>query len=332
MGILRPDSIVCVGGAGTVSIMKYLITEHNPNGIDMPTGAMDPIGITIHNTDWIHVSAETTPAEQYTRATVNGNMKDVRVHYYVDDTCAWQGLPLNLPGWHAADGDGDGNRRTIAIECIMSPAYNDTDKKSEDNCARLAAALLRQYGFGIDRLYTHQHWYNAKYCPAYILPHWDAFRAKVEGYLGQDTDQSTKQLYRIRKTWDDVKSQVGAFKNIEGAKASCPDGYSVFDESGTIVYPIASDQSNSGSINEETVSNQNNSGTINLEQLSTGSKGKIVKILQSLLITMGYSCGTCGADSDFGNGTRGAVINFQREHGLSVDGIVGPLTWAALLK
>ena len=52
---------------------------------------------------------------------------------HVDNVCAWQNLPHSLSGWHAADGSGNGNRRTIAIECIMSSAYNSTDKKSEDN-------------------------------------------------------------------------------------------------------------------------------------------------------------------------------------------------------
>lgn len=120
------------------------------------------IGVTIHNTDWISVASGTTPAEQYTRATVNGNMNDVRVHYYCDNVCAWQNLPLTLSGWHAADGSGNGNRRTIAIECIMSSAYNDRDKKSEDNCAKLAAALLKKYNLSIDHLYTHTHWLNVR--------------------------------------------------------------------------------------------------------------------------------------------------------------------------
>ena len=31
--------------------------------------------------------------EQYTRATYNGNMKDVRVHFYVDNICAGKTLP-----------------------------------------------------------------------------------------------------------------------------------------------------------------------------------------------------------------------------------------------
>ena len=117
--ILKADKTTNLGG---VTVNEYLLTKHNPNGIDMPSYNLPskPLGITIHNTDWITVASGTTPAEQYTRATVNGNMGDVRVHFYVDNKCAWQNLPLTLSGWHAADGDGDGNRKTIAIECIMS--------------------------------------------------------------------------------------------------------------------------------------------------------------------------------------------------------------------
>ena len=35
-------------------------------------------------------------------------------------------------------------------------------------------------------------------------------------------------------------------------------------------------------------------------------------------------------DGVFGKHTRGAVMVFQQTHGLGADGIVGPLTWAAL--
>lgn len=45
-------------------------------------------------------------------------------------------------------------------------------------------------------------------------------------------------LYRVRKCWEDVASQKGAFGVLENAKR-CADengGYSVFDENGTVVY------------------------------------------------------------------------------------------------
>jgi len=46
----------------------------------------------------------------------------------------------------------------------------------------------------------------------------------------------------------------------------------------------------------------------------------------------GYSCGDNGADGVFGSGTRAAVRAFQRDHGLTVDGIAGRKTWAALFE
>lgn len=257
MAILTPDKTTTLGG---VTVKEYLLTRHNPNHIDMPTAQLTGkvLGVTIHNTDRIKTAAGTTPAEQYTRATVNGNMKTVRVHYYVDSTCAWQNLPLSLSGWHAADGSGNGNRRTIAIECIMNGSGDAADKRAEENAARLAAALLKQHGLGINHLYTHTHWLNVrdgrngavdqlntmhnsyKMCPAYILPHWAEFKKKVQSYLNAGTSTisapSTKQLYRVRKSWADTKSQLGAYSSLENAKKACKVGYSVFDSNGKAVY------------------------------------------------------------------------------------------------
>jgi peptidoglycan hydrolase-like protein with peptidoglycan-binding domain len=66
-------------------------------------------------------------------------------------------------------------------------------------------------------------------------------------------------------------------------------------------------------------------------QIQSGAKGDLVKLLQQILISLGYSCGSCGADGDFGSGTRSAVLKFQKEMGLSQDGIVGKDTWTRLL-
>jgi hypothetical protein len=85
-----------------------------------------------------------------------------------------------------------------------------------------------------------------KMCPLYILPHWSEFKAKVQGYLNATTStttsttsgttSSTAQLYRVRKTWNDAKSQIGAYASLENAKKACKSGYSVFDNSGSVVY------------------------------------------------------------------------------------------------
>lgn len=66
--------------------------------------------------------------------------------------------------------------------------------------------------------------------------------------------------------------------------------------------------------------------------LRKGDKRAEVATLQQLLIDHGISLPKYGADGDFGNETLKAVKKFQKEHGLVVDGIVGPKTWTELMK
>lgn len=71
---------------------------------------------------------------------------------------------------------------------------------------------------------------------------------------------------------------------------------------------------------------------IQLPLLKIGDRNGYVKTVQTLLIARGYKCGPDGADGAFGNNTRNAVIRFQREEQLEVDGEVGGQTYAALFK
>ena len=57
--------------------------------------------------------------------------------------------------------------------------------------------------------------------------------------------------------------------------------------------------------------------------------GNDVKWVQYALNREGYNCGN--VDGIFGNGTKSAVINFQKAKKLDVDGIVGPKTREALV-
>lgn len=65
--------------------------------------------------------------------------------------------------------------------------------------------------------------------------------------------------------------------------------------------------------------------------LKRGNKGEKVAILQQLLIDRGYKLPRYGADGDFGSETEAAVRQFQKDHGLKVDGIAGEKTWASLM-
>jgi murein L,D-transpeptidase YcbB/YkuD len=67
-------------------------------------------------------------------------------------------------------------------------------------------------------------------------------------------------------------------------------------------------------------------------QVSQGSRGSDVSTMQKYLIALGYSCGSTGADGIFGTNTRAAVRSFQANNGLTVDGVCGSQTWAALIR
>lgn len=64
--------------------------------------------------------------------------------------------------------------------------------------------------------------------------------------------------------------------------------------------------------------------------LKTGSKGQSVVELQERLIELDYLEGT--ADGDFGNGTKKAVIAFQKNNDLSADGVAGEQTLTILFS
>lgn len=59
-----------------------------------------------------------------------------------------------------------------------------------------------------------------------------------------------------------------------------------------------------------------------LPVLAKGSRGEDVKLLQAIVLV----------DGIFGPATEAAVKQFQKDHGLDVDGVVGPYTWRELLK
>lgn len=63
----------------------------------------------------------------------------------------------------------------------------------------------------------------------------------------------------------------------------------------------------------------------NMDTLKKGDKGQQVRCLQKLM-------GGIAVDGVFGAKTEDAVKAWQRLHKLTVDGVVGPKTWAAILS
>ena len=71
-------------------------------------------------------------------------------------------------------------------------------------------------------------------------------RNDVAKLMGQQNNsvitppESEKETYRVRKTWEDAKSQVGAYTNLDNAKKACDKAgkdYEVYNSKGVAVYP-----------------------------------------------------------------------------------------------
>ena len=199
-GLVIKEKIIPWGAVWTKNYGSYKKGDKFKADRKLSNGTGKVKYVTIHNTADIKEAKGTNDAEQYTRATYpNQNMGDSRVHYFIDEVDCWQNLREDEVGWHAGDGRGNGNETSLSIEIIMDGSGSAADTKAEDRGALLAAILLNRHGLGIDKLVTHKHW-SGKYCPAYILPHWSKFKAKVEKYLkqiqGKDEKPETEAAFK----------------------------------------------------------------------------------------------------------------------------------------
>lgn len=200
--------------------------------------SMVPKGICIHNT------ANDAPAinERNNVARAN-NQAEVSFHIAIDDNEAIQLIPFNRNAWHAGDGgSGEGNRNYIAVEICYSLSGGDRFINAEKRAAKEVAALLKEYGWTINNVKKHQD-FSAKYCPHRTLDMgWQRFINMVQAELiGIGTKNSSNdEIYRIRRSWEDVKSQIGAFRNLETAKKIVDSniGYSIYNVKGEKIYPV----------------------------------------------------------------------------------------------
>lgn len=136
------------------------------------------------------------------------------------------------------------NNNTISIE--MCPhcdgnAQDPNDPKwwftEETQLATvwLVQHLMQELSIPIENVLRHFDIVN-KVCPAPYVHNnkyrtswtWTEFLDKVRGH--------EIKWYRVRKSWDEPKSQLGAFQYLDVAKSKCPYGYFVFDSDGNKVY------------------------------------------------------------------------------------------------
>ena len=151
------------------------------------------------------------------------------------------------------------DQRAVTIECASDTTepyafkdvvYQTLIKLCVDICKRNGKKKLLWLGDkdktlsyepkSDEMVLTVHRWFANKSCPGdWLYSRLGDLASKVTAALGGSSSGSTGSvLYRVRKSWSDVKSQKGAFNNLDNAK-KCADsnaGCSVFDESGKVVY------------------------------------------------------------------------------------------------
>lgn len=150
------------------------------------------------------------------------------------------------------------NANSIGIEvCSTNPNWQASDfanskkwsftDKVVNNAVELVKYLMQTYNIPIENVIRHYD-VTGKFCPGIIgwnedsgnAKKWEQFKARLTGTATTANLKKTDDIvYRVRKSANDAKSQIGAYKNLESAKALADknSGYSVFEkDSGKLVY------------------------------------------------------------------------------------------------
>lgn len=199
--------------------------------------------------------------------------------FFVDDNEIWQyNTQLETRySWAVGDGSGgsygnvcwNGNQISIEMSCYQNGGQWFISDKTYHNAVELVKYLMKKYNVTADRVIRHYD-VSRKLCPGvngwigYFGSEstWKKFKIAISNSTTVSTTNTTvssktnttnktkistttttttntSNLYRIRKTWSDSKSQIGAYKNLDSAKSVVDKnkGYYVFDSKGNIVYP-----------------------------------------------------------------------------------------------
>lgn len=133
---------------------------------------------------------------------------------------------------------------------VSGKALNKLVDLCVDICKRNGIPKLVYTGDTRGNLTMHR-WFAPTGCPGTYLASkfpWIAEQVnkRLKGEKPENTPSVSGGLYRIRRSWSDAKSQIGAYKNLESAKKECKEGYSVYDDEGNTVYSNNPESSSPG--------------------------------------------------------------------------------------
>ncbi|TXK24570.1 N-acetylmuramoyl-L-alanine amidase [Bacillus amyloliquefaciens] len=188
--------------------------------------SMDAKYITFHNT------ANDASADAEIRYMI-GNTSSTSYHFAVDDKEVVQGIPTDRNAFHCGDGSGpnSGNRTSIGVEVCYSKSGGAKYEAAEKLAIKFIAQLLKERGWGVDRLRKHQDW-SGKYCPHRVLAEgrWEAVKAAIAAELkalgGKSSvskpAKASGSTYTVKK--GDTLSEIAVKTGVSMAKLQAYNG------------------------------------------------------------------------------------------------------------
>lgn len=253
----------------------------------------------------------------------HNNVVKASAHYFVDDDSVTQSVEDNYIAY-SVGGKCQSAHHPLYKICTNSNSISiemcDTNKNgvveitdaTMQNAIELGKAIMKHYNIPLDRVIRHYD-VNGKACPNCngLLNDntWNAFKAHLNGATGDfphtntNTPVHTEKPHTTPNThkngYDEWVARLQRELNVQCHKGLVVDGLR---------------------------------GPRTLDACITvrrGARGNITRLIQERLNSVGFHIST---DGIFGGGTEKAVKVFQRNRGLSADGIVGRNTWDWLLR
>ena len=221
--------------------ITHLIVPQEKYDIKCPY-EMEAEGIAVHNT---YNDASAMAESSY----MIGNNNKVSFHVAIDEYRVVESIPFNRNAWHAGDGkNGRGNRKMISIEICYSKSGGEKFDESERLAAEYIALLLKERGWGIDRVYKHQD-FSGKYCPHRTLDlGWERFLNMIKSYLEDKPIDNNIEIgsdepvrtYQNGSTSENVYADTNCTKKIGSLnpREKC-DCFGIFNNRAMVRYPVS---------------------------------------------------------------------------------------------
>lgn len=228
-------------------------------------------------------------------------------HYFVDDNEIVQVVEDTDIAWHCGNDvyyNGARNSNSLSIEMCCYRMENGNLNITADTEARaieLAKELMKKYNIKIENVVRHYD-VTRKNCPAPMVEsedRWNEFKKKLQSQ-STDTEETTSNFTeyekRVRNWQDTMNLDYNSNLEIDGSFGSA--------------------------CKKEALEHY-------LFYKKPTTKNEHVRLVQRNLNRLGY---TVAVDGSFGPIMEETIKQFQRDHGLSVDGYVGAETTELLLK